>query len=142
MLGYVNCVFVPEFQINREFILWFKEHFHLSWDDYRQVLGYADDGVIIQAKAHPERLTREAKERLRERHIVAWGKLEKERGHAHVVTVTTKKGRLPKRIRIAGEFRLCEGHREPTLFGSAQQRFCSDECKELYDRRRHRARKS
>lgn len=135
----VKTVLLDERTVTPRYILEVKERYHLSWKDLHQEMGYSPKGhAVLNAVRQPDKYLTPA---MQAQFLVTVGKLEHERGHVHFTTVTVRKLKLSKHLRIASPPRKCWGHKIDTFFGNPSQHFCDTECRELYEKRQRRKRK-
>lgn len=112
--------------VTRQYIRELKEEAG-SWNNLARALCYSSKSSVIEAYAHPERITKRLVWRIREYELEREASL----GHYHLVALGDGIKRIPKHIRFAQPFVMCKGHRAnvPCVDKNG---FCDDECKELF----------
>jgi hypothetical protein len=120
--------------VTRQYIRELKEEAG-SWNNLARALRYSSKSSVIEAYAHPERITKRFVWRIREYELQREASL----GHYHIVTLGDEITRIPKHIRFAQPFVMCKGHRVnvPCVDKNG---FCDEECKELYLARQRKLR--
>jgi len=120
--------------VTRQYIRELKEEAG-SWNNLARALRYQSKSSVIEAYAHPERITQRLVWRIREYELQREASL----GQYHLVTLGDGIKRIPKHIRFAQPFVMCKGHRAnvPCVDKNG---FCDAECKELFAARTSRKR--
>lgn len=131
-------VLLPELERKPRTVLWFKDKYHLSYSDLAEAMGYKGSSKSLVFNVCWEKVP--IADAFWDRFLLAVSKKAKE--HGQYTTLIVEPGspwdRLPRRLRIAVAPVKCLGHGDYAILPPGA-RFCSAECRKLYNNRRKKA---
>jgi hypothetical protein len=139
-------IFIPAEPVTQKYIWYIKNKYHLSWEDMDERMRYKKKSrMAAHAYLYPEghvssitgKVRRYLTPQFAEKFTDMVGRIEKEKGHVHVVILKNGVKRIPKEIVFAGPGKRCKGCRKVVVELPASG-YCDEYCHALYLKRRRK----